>query len=165
MSDQTDAMWDHIDEHGRTFLVSLRKDGSPTCHPMARFHARGELYLNMYASSVKHRNLSRDQRVCCLVSTRSDAEHFEAVVMTGRAREVPIDETLSDAATPGVRTARSMGMEGVSVERDPERFQHEDPSDLLKRVQVMHERIRSGTRLLWQMPAGETSFLRDVRYR
>ncbi|HWL41881.1 MAG TPA: pyridoxamine 5'-phosphate oxidase family protein [Ilumatobacter sp.] len=165
MSEHTDPMWDHIDQHGRTFLVTLRKDGSPTCHPMARFHARGELYLNMYASSAKHRNLTRNPRVCCLVATRSGAERFEAVALSGEAREVPLEETLADDPTPGVRAARSMGMDGVSLERDPQRFQHEDPADLLKRVHVMLERIRSGSRLLWQMPVEQIDFLRESRYR
>ena len=49
----------HIDSTVRTFIVSHRKDGSPTCHPMARFYVDRGYYMNMYAASVKHRNLER----------------------------------------------------------------------------------------------------------
>jgi nitroimidazol reductase NimA-like FMN-containing flavoprotein (pyridoxamine 5'-phosphate oxidase superfamily) len=62
----------HLLTQRRTFMATIRTDGSPTCHPMGTFYADGELYLTMYAKSAKHRNLSRDPRICCLVSSSFD---------------------------------------------------------------------------------------------
>ena len=113
----------HIERSGRTFIVTRRKDGSPTCHPMARFYADGEMYLNMYASSVKHKNLSRDPRITCLVTTDSDDPNFRAVIIRGTARYLPPEETLAPDASAAVRLARGIGMEGVTkVEDAPEKF-------------------------------------------
>lgn len=74
-----DDMDDHIERSSRTFMVTRRKDGSPTCHPMARFYADRQYYMNMYATSLKHHNLERDPHVCCLVTTNSDDPEFQAV--------------------------------------------------------------------------------------
>ena len=43
----------------RAFMITLRQDGSPTCHPMAGFYGGGALYLNMYRASAKAKNLAR----------------------------------------------------------------------------------------------------------
>jgi hypothetical protein len=47
MSDEIDT---HIGSSHRTFMVTRRKNGSVTCHPMAKFYADQTPYLNMYAS-------------------------------------------------------------------------------------------------------------------
>ena len=75
-----------MEENGRTFMITERADGSPTAHPMAGFYGEGRLYLNMYFKSLKHRNLQRDPRITCLVTTPSDDDPFRAVVYRGRAR-------------------------------------------------------------------------------
>jgi hypothetical protein len=52
-------------EHTRTFLVTLRPDGAPTCHPMVGFWQDGALWLNTYRKSAKARNLMRSPRTAC----------------------------------------------------------------------------------------------------
>ena len=168
MSDSRAAIPDDIDGHiercGRTFIVTRRKDGSPTCHPMARFYADREMYLNMYASSVKHKNLVRDPRITCLVTTDSDAPDFRAAIIRGTARALSPDETLADDASPAMRLARGIGMEGVTkVEDAPEKFAIEEPEDWLKRAAIMVERIRDGMRVLWEIVPDEVAWLDDVR--
>jgi hypothetical protein len=156
----------HIDRSGRTFMITRRKDGSPTCHPMARFYADRGYYLNMYAASVKHKNLDRDPRIAVLVTTNSDDPDFEAVLVRGRARLLPAEETLSGDAPPGVVAARGIGMEGVkSVKDAPEKFVNEDPEDWLKRAAVMVQRIRDRVRVIWQVEPERTDWLSDVRGR
>jgi hypothetical protein len=148
----------------RTFMVTRRKDGSPTCHPMARFYADRGYYLNMYAASVKHKNLARDPRIAVLVTTNSDTPDFKAVLVRGRARLLPVDETLSPDAPSGVVAARGIGMEGVkSVEDAPEKFVHEDPDDWLKRAAIMVQRIRDQVRVIWQVEPDHAQWLTDVR--
>ena len=44
-----DDMDDHIERSSRTFMVTRRKDGSPTCHPMARFYVTRSPVLHEYA--------------------------------------------------------------------------------------------------------------------
>jgi len=78
-----------MEKHRRTFMITLRKDGSPTAHPMAGFFG-GSLYLNTYGASAKAKNLGRDERICCLVTNPSDSAEFEAAVYRGRARVVPV---------------------------------------------------------------------------
>jgi nitroimidazol reductase NimA-like FMN-containing flavoprotein (pyridoxamine 5'-phosphate oxidase superfamily) len=156
----------HIEGTYRTFMVTRRKDGSPTCHPMARFYADGRYYLNMYSTSIKHKNLQRDPRICCLVTSASDDPDFRAVVYGGTARYLPPDETLSEDAPTAVRMARGINMEGVKSEDDaPEKFKNEDPTDLLKRAAIMRQRIRDGVRVLWEVVPDRVAWLTDVRGR
>jgi hypothetical protein len=155
---------EYLEQHGRTFIVTRRKDGSPTCHAMARFYADGELYLNMYATSIKHKNLTRDPHITCLVTTDSDDPDFRAVVLRGTARYLSPDQTLSPDASAGVRLARGIGMEGVTkVEDAPEKFAVEEPEDWLKRAAIMVERIRDGVRVLWEVVPDQVAWLDDVR--
>jgi Pyridoxamine 5'-phosphate oxidase len=161
--DDVDA---HIHASMRTFMVTRRKDGSPTCHPMARFYADRGYYLNMYAASIKHKNLERDPRIAVLVTTNSDNPDFRAVLLRGTARLLSADETLGDGVPRGVVEARGIGMEGVkSVEDAPEKFVSEEPEDWLKRAAVMVQRIRDRVRVIWQVQPTEASWLEDVRGR
>jgi hypothetical protein len=156
----------HIDASMRTFMVTRRKDGSPTCHPMARFYADRGYYLNMYAASAKHKNLERDPRVAILVTTDSDDPDFKAVILQGRARLLSGDETLAPDAPPGVVAARGIGMEGVkSVEDAPEKFVGEESEDWLKRAAIMVQRIRDRVRVIWQVEPDRADWLQDVRGR
>jgi Pyridoxamine 5'-phosphate oxidase len=159
--DELDA---HIEANVRTFLVTHRKDGSPTCHPMARFYADRRYYMNMYASSVKHKNLERHPQVAVLVTNSSDTKDLKAVLVRGNARLLSIDETLADDAPAGVVLARGIGMEGVRrVEDAPEKFVGEDPDDWLKRAAVMVERIRDRVRVIWEVVPEHVDWLEDVR--
>jgi hypothetical protein len=122
------------------------------------------MFMNMYAASVKHRNLSRDGRICCLVTTASDEEDFRAIVLNGEARYLSPEETLRDDAPAGARLARTIGMEGVTKVADaPEKFRTEEPEDWLKRAAVMLERIRDGVRVLWHVEPEQVGFLDEVR--
>jgi hypothetical protein len=154
----------HIGSTYRTFMVTRRKNGSVTCHPMAKFYADETIYLNMYASSAKYKNLDRDPRICLLATTNSDDPEFRAAVIRGRARLLSPEETLADDAPSGVVKARGINMEGVKkVEDAPDKFVGEDPEDWLKRAAVMVERIRDRVRVIFEIEADEVAWLEDVR--
>jgi Pyridoxamine 5'-phosphate oxidase len=153
-----------MEKNGRTFMITRRKDGSPTAHPMAGFYGEGRLYLNMYHKSLKHRNLERDPRITCLVTTPSDQEDFRAVVYRGRARMLSIEDTLADDAPLGVQIARVGSMEGALREGgDTDRFASEDSDDLRKRAKIMVERIAKQTRVLWEVVPDQAEFLDQLR--
>ena len=153
-----------LETNGRTFMMTRRKDGSPTIHPMAGFYGEGRLFLNMYSKSRKHRNLQRDPRITCLVTTPSDAEDFRAVVYRGHARALSPEETLGDDAPLGARVARVGSMGGVlQGDADQARFQSEDPDDLRKRAKVLVERIANQTRVLWEVVPDHPGFLEEQR--
>jgi len=76
-------------EHTRTFLVTVRPDGAPTCHPMVAFYRNGALYLNTYRKSAKVRNIAHDARVACVVVTDDGDARFRGVVVKGRAEVLP----------------------------------------------------------------------------
>jgi len=82
--------------HSRTFLVTVRPDGAPACHPMVGLWHDGALYMNTYRKSAKARNIAREPRVACVVTTADDAPRFRAVVLRGRAEVVD-----APAAMPG----------------------------------------------------------------
>jgi Pyridoxamine 5'-phosphate oxidase len=156
---------EHLAGHHRTFMITRRKDGSPTCHPMAQWYAERRMFLNMYASSQKHKNLERDGRICCLVTTDSDVPELLAVVVKGRARQLSIEETLADDASTGIVLARGIGMEGVKAVADaPEKFESEEAEDWLKRAGIMVARIRDRVRVIWEVEPDQTvAWLGDVR--
>jgi hypothetical protein len=153
-----------LEDNGRTFMVTKRSDGAPTAHPMARFYGEGRLYLNMYSKSMKHRNLQRDPRITCLVTTPSDSPSFRAAVYRGRARWLSIEETLADDAPLGVQIARVGSMDSaLQAGGDTSRFASEDPDDLRKRAKILVERISKQTRVLWEVMPEENEFLDAVR--
>jgi PPOX class probable F420-dependent enzyme len=82
--------------HTRTFLVTVRPDGAPACHPMVGLWRNGALYMNTYRKSAKVRNVLREPRVACVVTTADDDPRPRAVVIRGRAELVEAPE-----ATPG----------------------------------------------------------------
>jgi hypothetical protein len=154
-----------MNDFGRTFMITRRKGGSPTAHPMAGFYGEGRLYLNMYHKSLKHRNLQRDPDITCLVTTPSDQEDFRAVVYRGQARMLSIEETLADDAPLGVQIARVGSMEGAlqtGGDTAP-RFANEDPDDLRKRAKIMVERIAKQTRVIWEVVPDQAEFLDQLR--
>jgi len=122
---------------------------------MGTFYADGELYLNMYAKSAKHRNLSRDPRICCLVTTTLEESRPRAAVFRGTARRVPVEEAFADDPRPGV-------LKALAPEGDPG-YANYDPEDFLRRATAMRARIRDGARVLWQVQPAEIAWLDDVR--
>jgi PPOX class probable F420-dependent enzyme len=75
--------------HTRTFLVTIRPDGAPTCHPMVGLYREGALYMTTYRKSAKVRNLEREPRVACVITTDDDAPVRQTVVLRGRAEVLP----------------------------------------------------------------------------
>jgi CTP:molybdopterin cytidylyltransferase MocA len=56
-----------LDQHARSFLLTLRKDGSPTAHPMTALLDAGRLIFTTYRKSAKAKNLERDPRLSVLL--------------------------------------------------------------------------------------------------
>ncbi len=76
---------DFLSTHTRSFVMNLRKDGSPTGHPLTAMYINGVLYYNTYRKSIKMRNIVRDNRVACLVTTDEGKEPFRSLTIRGRA--------------------------------------------------------------------------------
>ncbi|MGH7896928.1 MAG: pyridoxamine 5'-phosphate oxidase family protein [Candidatus Binatia bacterium] len=119
-------------EHPRAFLLSLRRDGSPTGHPMTAIFWRGALYFNTYRKSAKVRNLERDPRVSCLVTTADDDPEPRGVVLDGTA------EILAGEASASFSARDSAGANRLPGEKDI-------AEGLLSRI---GDRLRSGKRVL-----------------
>ena len=73
-----------LSSHTRSFVGNLRKDGSPTGHPLTALYRDGVLYYNTYLKSAKMRNILRDPRVSCLICTSDDETPFRALSVRGR---------------------------------------------------------------------------------
>ena len=57
------AVVDHMESYSRSFLLSRRKDGSPTAHPMTALVSEGRISFNTYRKSAKTRNIELDPRM------------------------------------------------------------------------------------------------------
>ena len=57
----------HLAEHSRSFLLTLRADGSPTAHPMTALVEDEALVFNTYRKSAKARNVGRDPRLAVVL--------------------------------------------------------------------------------------------------
>jgi hypothetical protein len=71
--------------HTRAFLLTRRRDGSPTVHPMTAFLADGRMTMTTYRKSAKARNVERDPRAACLVVNGYGASDVHGVLVRGRA--------------------------------------------------------------------------------
>ena len=72
--------------HTRAFLLTRRRDGSPTIHPMTAFFADGRVTMTTYRKSAKARNVERDDRAACLVVNGYAKNDVRAVLVRGRGR-------------------------------------------------------------------------------
>ena len=61
-----------LESAGRAFLVTRRRDGIPTAHPLTPLWADGAMHFNTYRKSAKVRNILRHPRVACVVTTADD---------------------------------------------------------------------------------------------
>ncbi|MBM4406373.1 MAG: hypothetical protein FJ039_09380 [Chloroflexi bacterium] len=123
----------------RTFLISRRKDGSPTGHPMLCLIGEGRIQFSTYRKSAKVQNFQRDPTVACLATTRYDDPSFKAAIVRGQARlreglELPTRET------PETSSWVSKGVSSRSKER-----------------------LASGKRILLEILPSEAAMLTDVR--
>jgi hypothetical protein len=75
-----------LGRHTRAFLLTRRRDGSPTIHPMTAFFADGRMTMTTYRKSAKARNVERDGRAACLVVNGYGKADVRAVLVRGRGR-------------------------------------------------------------------------------
>jgi hypothetical protein len=75
-----------LGRHTRVFLLTRRRDGSPTIHPMTAFFADGRMTMTTYRKSAKARNVERDDRAACLVVNGYGKDDVRAVLVRGRGR-------------------------------------------------------------------------------
>ncbi|MBW2400292.1 MAG: pyridoxamine 5'-phosphate oxidase family protein [Deltaproteobacteria bacterium] len=75
-----------LQAHRRAYWVTLRRDGSPTAHPMGALYEDGRLLFTSYRKSAKNRNVDRDPRSCVVLANDYDAESLEVVTLKGFAR-------------------------------------------------------------------------------
>lgn len=73
-------------EHRRAYWATLRRDGSPTVHPMGSLYEDGKVLFTSYKKSAKNRNVDRDPRCCVLIASEYDAPSVEAATLKGVAR-------------------------------------------------------------------------------
>ena len=73
-----------LGRHTRVFLLSRRRDGSPTIHPMTGFWADGRVTMSTYRKSAKGRNVERDPRAACLVVNGYGKDDVQGVLVRGR---------------------------------------------------------------------------------
>jgi len=116
---ETTTAEDFLRAHTRTFLLTLRPDGAPTCHPMVDLWRDGALWLNTYRRSAKVRNLTAEPRVACVVVTDDDEPRFRGVVLRGRAEVVAAPAA---PAGPDARAARPPGVGAEVTERVRDRL-------------------------------------------
>ncbi len=153
-----------MEKNQRCFMLTLRKDGSPTGHPMAGFYGGG-LWLNMYRVSQKAKNLFRDPSITCVMTTPSDTPNFRGVFFRGYAQELTPEETVAEDAPPGMKRGRAPL--GVSEERSeraaPKDAPPDDPAEAKRRLTATAERVAAGTRMLFEVFPQQVDFLEDLR--
>jgi len=78
---------DFLAAHTRAFLLTRRRDGAPTIHPMTGFFADGRVVFNTYRKSAKTRNVERDAHAAVVVVNGYGAagDRVEAVALRGSA--------------------------------------------------------------------------------
>ncbi len=109
----------------------------------------------MYAASVKSKNLNRDSRICCVVTTPSDAD-VEAVVYKGNARLVPVDEVFADGVPDGLALARNPRSGGAQE-------QPEIPDHDKRKIGETAGRVKAGLRVIYEVIPSEVGVIRKVR--
>lgn len=99
--------------HTRAYLLTRRRDGSPTIHPMTAFYADGRMTMTTYRKSAKARNVERDERAACLVLSAYGSADVRAVLVGGRARlrqatiaALPVEDGAAPAKVPDAVAAR-----------------------------------------------------------
>lgn len=159
MSDETsipERAATFMEHNRRTFMVTRRRDGSPTAHPMAGFYGGGALYLNAYRASAKANNLIRDERICCVVTNPSDSPDFEAAVYRGRARMLSAEEVFADQVPEGLAWARNPRSQGS---QDAPEVPPEDQ----RKIGETAGRIQRGVRVIFEISPDEVGMIEDVR--
>jgi hypothetical protein len=134
-----------LERYRRVFLLSLRKDGSPTAHPMVGTLNQGALQFNTYRKSAKARNVQKDPRVCCLVVNGYDtSEGVQAVLVRGKGT-FQEGSTQPQQQTPSGTGSPQMPRVGPGIQR------------------TVAERLQSGKRLFLRVSLEESRFLGTSR--
>jgi PPOX class probable F420-dependent enzyme len=81
-----------LESAGRGFLVTRRRDGSPTTHPLTPLWADGAVHFNTYRKSAKVRNVLRHPRVSCVVTSADDDPAYLAVECRGTAVVLDLED-------------------------------------------------------------------------
>ncbi|MEE9285772.1 MAG: pyridoxamine 5'-phosphate oxidase family protein [Dehalococcoidia bacterium] len=131
---------DFLASHSRTFLLTLRPDGSPTAHPMTGLYNNGALSFSTYRKSAKTRNVQRDPRAACLVTTTHDDPDFQAVVFRGPARVLESQEMPQRRRPTGDTPSVSSGTASRATKR-----------------------LKSGKRIILEVAPELVGFLDDLR--
>ncbi|HXJ36233.1 MAG TPA: pyridoxamine 5'-phosphate oxidase family protein [Candidatus Eisenbacteria bacterium] len=79
-----DDVAEFLGRHTRAFLLTRRRDGAPTIHPMTGFFADGRMTMSTYRKSAKARNVERDPRAGCLVVNGYGKDDARGVGLRGR---------------------------------------------------------------------------------
>jgi hypothetical protein len=98
-----------LTKHTRVFLLTRRKDGAPTIHPMTGFFADGRVTMTTYRKSAKARNVEHDPRAGCVVVNGYGRDDVQAVAVRGRAvlrqaemQALPASERAAPKVSEGV---------------------------------------------------------------
>jgi hypothetical protein len=124
--------------HTRAFLLTRRRDGAPTIHPMTGFFADGRVVMTTYRKSAKARNVERDPRAAALLVNGYGRDDVRAVCVQGRAalRRADVDELpTAERTTPKVA------------------------SGVAERVRA---RMASGKRVRLELEAGRAAFVQRL---
>jgi hypothetical protein len=123
-----------VARYTRIFLLTRRRDGAPTIHPMTGFFADGRVTMTTYRKSAKARNVVRDARASCLVVDGYGHPDVRGALLRGRGRlregtmAVPADSAsaapkVSDGVTSRVAERMASGKRVfLDVEPDDARF-------------------------------------------
>ncbi len=144
-----------LESNHRTFMITLRKDGSPTGHPMAGFFG-GSLYMNMYGASVKAKNLERDDRICCVVTNPSEAKDFQGAIYRGKARLVPVEEVFAKEVSKGLAWVRNPRSQGSQEQPDV-------PPEDQRKIGDTAGRIQRGLRSIFEIIPEEVGMIEELR--
>src|ERR1700740_610318 len=110
-AEENRGMSDNTIQPRRAFLIGLRDDGSPTCHPMVAVESEGEIAFNTYRKSAKTRNFQRDPRAAVVLLDNWQVAPSSAQLLTGSLQEVES----TPAATPAPPPAAEAG--GIPISR------------------------------------------------
>jgi nitroimidazol reductase NimA-like FMN-containing flavoprotein (pyridoxamine 5'-phosphate oxidase superfamily) len=81
-----------VEAASRAFLVSRRRDGAPTVHPLTPIVRDGVVHFNTYRKSAKVTNMLRDPRVACVLASADLASPYQALECRGTAELLDASE-------------------------------------------------------------------------
>jgi nitroimidazol reductase NimA-like FMN-containing flavoprotein (pyridoxamine 5'-phosphate oxidase superfamily) len=101
-----------VEAASRAFLITRRRDGSPTVHPLTPIVRDGVVHFNTYRKSAKVTNVLRDPRVACVLASADSASPYQAVEGRGTAELLDASEVGANLISFG-DTSEVMGQEDL----------------------------------------------------